>query len=268
MAMDTTTSSNINIAGRKRHGARNQHKMKDFAKWLIQTFPSASLERVLDVASGKGELAARLALCHQSQVTLVDPRGPADVALVYLQQVVPKLPNKWQQRLQLRLEQNDQFVQDMVQARCHHLVTYFTETTVRDDPVLLQAIQDCSLLVGMHADSATECIVDVALQFNKPFVVVPCCVFPNLFSQRFLHSMDLDPTQSSSSLTPQNRVPVRSWEQFCHYLLQKDERIKKHTLPFEGRNVALYWNGARSDSADADADADADGDADADADET
>jgi len=216
---------------KKRHGARNQHKMKDFVVWLRQTFASSLLENVLDVASGKGELAARLALCHQCHVTLVDPRGPADVASVYLQQVVRKLPKKWQERLQERLENNPTFVQETVNDRCCHMVMNFTSQTVLQDVALQRAVQDCTLLIGMHADSATECIVDVALQHQKPFVVVPCCVFPNLFQQRFIMDGNMQ------------RVPVRNWEQFCEYLLQKDNRLRKHTLPFEGRNVAIYWDG-------------------------
>lgn len=36
----------------------------------------------------------------------------------------------------------------------------------------------------MHADQATEPLVDWALALNKPFAVLPCCVFPNLFPAR------------------------------------------------------------------------------------
>ena len=97
----------------------------------------------------------------------------------------------------------------------------------------------------MHADSATECIVDMGLLYNKPFVVVPCCVFPNLFTHRTLTIVKPSSTLSSSTTTT---TTVRSWEQFCDYLLQKDNRILKCTLPFEGRNVAIYWMGSNSDT--------------------
>ena len=241
-----SSSSSKTTTSYQRHGARNQHKMKDFVKWLVHTFPSGSLERVLDVASGKGELAARLAFCHQSHVTLIDPRGPADVASVFLQHVLKRLPLKWQQRLQQRLDENEQFVQETALARCRHFVCLFTEDTVQSDPTLKQAVQDCSLLIGMHADSATECIVDMALIYNKPFVVVPCCVFPNLYTQRKLFIVKPSSTESASTCT--TTTPVRSWEQFCDYLLQKDDRILRHTLPFEGRNVAIYWLGTNGDT--------------------
>ena len=38
----------------------------------------------------------------------------------------------------------------------------------------------------MHPDEATEIIVDVAQTYNKKFAIVPCCVFPKLFTHRFL----------------------------------------------------------------------------------
>jgi len=40
------------------------------------------------------------------------------------------------------------------------------------------------LAVGMHPDQATEPIIDAALALGKPFAVVPCCVFPDLFPHR------------------------------------------------------------------------------------
>ena len=38
-------------------------------------------------------------------------------------------------------------------------------------------VNDCTLIIGMHPDEATEEIVDMALSL-KPFAIVPCCVFP------------------------------------------------------------------------------------------
>ena len=37
-------------------------------------------------------------------------------------------------------------------------------------------------VIGLHPDEATEAIVDCALAHNKPFAVVPCCVFPRCAS--------------------------------------------------------------------------------------
>jgi hypothetical protein len=345
---------------RKRHGARNQHKMKHFVRWLLETFPdilvhppsassAAPLQRgsekntpssticksscccdarqqvtqkeetakvassrtetnssscytenayevppsppppplILDVAGGKGELAARLCLCNHLRVVLVDPR-PANIAQTYQQTVVPRLPQKWQARLRQRLATNPNHVQDMLNNQFHQVVDYFSyqvaTTTVvwnndehdedytkqqqRQQNVLRlqQAVQDASLLIGMHADGATEDIIDVALHYHKPFVVVPCCVFANLYSHRQVrHVGDVEPddktatTTTTTSVTEEEEEPpkletlhvlpemtfasVRTHEQFCQYLLDKDARFQKSILPFAGRNVAIWWNG-------------------------
>ena len=50
----------------------------------------------------------------------------------------------------------------------------------------VKSLRQCGLVVGMHADQATEAVVDFALTHGKPFAVVPCCVFPNAFPQRRL----------------------------------------------------------------------------------
>eukprot|EP00501_MAST-03F_sp_TOSAG23-6_P001493 GSMAST32.ASY1.ANO1.1552.1 assembled CDS len=81
-----------------------------------------------------------------------------------------------------------------------------------------------SLFVGMHPDQATEAIVDAAIRFNTLCAVVPCCVFPCLFPNRKLRS----------------GFSVTTYEDFITYLLEKDSRLKKQILPFEGRNIVLY----------------------------
>ena len=223
-----------------RHGARNERRHKNLTKWLVDTFAflrdqsaaaaaDGDAVTVLDVAGGKGELAARLTMCHGIQVIMVDPRL-ADVPHCFQTTVLTKLPNKWQDRIQQRLNDNPHFVKETIQSRFRQLVMCFDDRTVVEDAALRRAVQESSLLIGMHADSATETIVDVALAHRKPFVVVPCCVFPRLFPQRTLLVHD----------TP---VPVRTHEQFCQYLANKHPNFQTETLPFEGRNVAIWWDG-------------------------
>src|SRR3546814_9958832 len=48
----------------------------------------------------------------------------------------------------------------------------------------LEILQTCSLIVGMHPDQAAEPIVDFAMANNKPFAVVPCCVYSSCFPKR------------------------------------------------------------------------------------
>lgn len=225
---------------RKRHGARNQHRHKSFVKWLIDTFPMEpfvneedpimSSPVVLDVAGGKGEVSARLTMCHLQKVVMVDPR-PADLVRCFDTLVYPKIPQKWQKRLDDQREENPSIVKDKLDLRFLQLVTTFDEYTVTSDPNLRKAIQNATLILGLHADGATEAIVDAALRHQKPFCVVPCCVFPNLFRSRKV--------QNEAG----EMVPVRSHEQFCKYLADKDDRFKIEALPFEGRNVAIWWDG-------------------------
>ncbi|KAL3938418.1 MAG: hypothetical protein SGBAC_006659 [Bacillariaceae sp.] len=223
---------------RKRHGARNQHKNKIFVKWLIDTFHlkasdenSPSSPIVLDVAGGKGEVSARLTMCHLQKVVMVDPR-PADVAHCFDTLVYPKIPNKWQKKLDDQRKENPNVVHDKLANRFQQLVSTFDEYTITSNPELQSAIQNATLILGLHADGATEAIVDAALQYHKPFCVVPCCVFPNLFRSRKVVD------EATGEI-----VPVRSHEQFCKYLAEKDDRFQTEILPFEGRNVAIWWDG-------------------------
>ena len=95
---------------------------------------------------------------------------------------------------------------------------------VQKHTILLQ--NEISILIGLHPDEVTEDIVDVALSLNKPFAVIPCCVFPSKFSQRKLL----------------NGGDVTHVDEFVQYLIEKDSsvRIQKMELPFEGRNVVVF----------------------------
>jgi hypothetical protein len=86
---------------------------------------------------------------------------------------------------------------------------------------------DCSLVVGLHPDQATEPILDFAVQQRLPFAIMPCCVFPRLFPDRRLQQPD-------GSL-----VPVSSYEQLVAYLLQRGG-AQRSVLDFEGANTVVY----------------------------
>jgi hypothetical protein len=229
---------------RKRHGARNQDRHKSFVKWIGEKFDlasstvppdgsqvdSVSCQHILDVAGGKGEVSARLTMCQRQRVVMVDPR-PADVLNCFETLVLPKIPNKWQRKLQQQQHDDPDFVQRMIQGRFRQVVTTFDGASLSTSTDLQSAVENASLLLGLHADGATEAIVDAALRYNKPFVVVPCCVFPNFFPHRVIRD---DNNQV---------VSVRSHEQFCRYLLAKDPRFVMEELPFAGRNLAIWWDG-------------------------
>ena len=238
-----------------RHGARNQNRHQKFTKWLIKRFPhildkneyagsncddkeSRTMQHILDVAGGKGELAARLVFCHNASVVMVDPRE-ANIRKCFEEVVFKGLPKKHQEAYRAKIENGDErSIELKLENNFEQLIMYFDDTKILDtsyqcdDTAKLQnAIESASLIVGMHADGATEAIVNIALKFSKPFVVVPCCVFPNFFVNRMLNEGD------------GKQVKVRTHEQFCRYLHQMDKRFVMETLPFDGRNVAIWWDG-------------------------
>ena len=93
-----------------------------------------------------------------------------------------------------------------------------------------QKLESSDVLVGLHSDQATESIVDAALELNKSFAVVPCCVFPSMFPERL--------TQEGRTVTTQ--------KEFVDYLLRKDKDINVKFLPFKGRNAVVYKKVART----------------------
>lgn len=86
-------------------------------------------------------------------------------------------------------------------------------------------LRNCSAIVALHPDEATDAIVDIAVRRRIPFVVVPCCVFSRFFSYRRKVGTNL---------------PVTTHQDLLDYLATKDESIQRATLPFEGANVALW----------------------------
>ena len=164
-----------------RHGARNQRRHQKFILWLLKTFDFLEEgSNVVDVAGGKGELAVRMAYCHQLNVCIIDPRE-ADVCKCFTDVVLPKLPKKWQQIFKDKSESyGENYLSEVVFSKSvQQIVSYFddspfisssfpsTHMSESTKNEMIRIISSCSLLVGMHADSATEAIVDVALALNK-----------------------------------------------------------------------------------------------------
>lgn len=89
-------------------------------------------------------------------------------------------------------------------------------------------LHNCSLVVGLHPDQATEPLIDFALRLNKPFVTIPCCTCSKDFPQRTIQS------------GPRTGKLVKAYADFVEYLKAKDSRIQEATLDFEGKNRVLY----------------------------
>lgn len=95
---------------------------------------------------------------------------------------------------------------------------------------IIPLLKNCSFVIGLHPDQATGAIVEFAVKYKKPFVVVPCCVFSRLFPNRFVHN-DLDG----------KKVVVSTKKQLIDWCVSLDpENIKISELPFQGSNVAVW----------------------------
>ena len=110
----------------------------------------------------------------------------------------------------------------------------FDERTLLISNDLQHVIHNTSPLIGTHADYATKHFLDAALKHQKPSVVIPCCVFLDLFLKRVIKIKD---ENKKNSVTKE--IPVCTHDQFCNYLMQKDERFTLEKSPFDGRNSYL-----------------------------
>ena len=87
-------------------------------------------------------------------------------------------------------------------------------------------LAQCSAIVALHPDEATDAIVDTAVARRLPFLLVPCCVFFRLFPHR----------RKRGSLNE----PVSTYDDLLDYLGAKENSIQRVTLPFEGKNTLLW----------------------------
>ncbi len=178
---------------------------RHFAKWLIDIFGMQVLNQgsgVLDVAGGNGKLSSALQKLGVTSCTIIDPKP-----LISSHEGVLVLAEP----------------------------LYGDGSALTDDSFpYAERIRNCSVIVGLHPDEATEAIIDMAIRLGKPFAVSPCCVMTKLFPHR-RHAKTGD--------------PVRTVWALCRYLLEKSpSSFQVDFLPFAGRNKVIYWNGGKSES--------------------
>jgi hypothetical protein len=192
------------------HGGAAAKRMRAtvMAAWLVETYGTALLSAargVVDVAGGKGKLAIELSAVHRIPSTVVDP-------------AVRKKRISSRDAKRLR--------KAAVAVPAHIAALFDARGAFAEEHRAL--LSGASCLVGMHPDQATEAIVDAALRFGTPCAVVPCCVFAGLAPERRLRGGGA----------------VRTYDEFVQYLLEKDPRMCRATLPFEGRNVVVFRDAA------------------------
>lgn len=90
---------------------------------------------------------------------VVDPRGVT-------------LPKKYKKIL----DKNGLFIKEFKQE--------FNENNLLSEDIM----NCCVLIIGMHPDEATVSIAKASITIKKDFAIVPCCVFPKLFNDRYLKS--------------------------------------------------------------------------------
>ena len=212
---------------RKRSDPKNRARASRFAEALMDVVGLENLRStpvgVLDVAGGSGSLTFELSLRRDIPSIVIDPRP---VKFNRAQRNTLEFRRKGRELLRPGLEvshaargQYNRFkAWDAVQLR-----TLFGEEWARSD-VGDRMLRECTAVVGMHPDEATDPIIELAMRYGKPWAVVPCCVFPNTFKRTL----------------PDGR-PVRKYDEFCQYIRGISKDVREIELDFEGRNKMYYW---------------------------
>ena len=196
---------------KRRHAARHV----EFGAWIVDRFGRSLLEAgpVLDVAGGRGQLAWELQCVHGLRAVSLDPRKAK----------VPRKSRRKLLRKRLAALTPDSSPRDQLMARNPRRVEALLDAAFEASEQGRALLESCSAIVALHADEATEAAVDAALKYGKPFAVVPCCVFADLF--------------------PNRPAAVRTTAEFCDYLAAKAGATLEY-LRFEGKNKVVVRDAA------------------------
>ncbi|CAE8601683.1 unnamed protein product [Polarella glacialis] len=241
-----------------------KNRFQDFAAFLrSRTSPdSGGAEAlnaglgVLDVAGGKGQLALELAV-NGICATVLDPalfplsEFKSKELLTHCCRLAADLrptPDDTAQRERRRLYGSISVwihpsilsdagrapqIKDLLLAE--HAVPLYIHRRLFDESFVggscaesARLWSECSVVLGLHPDQATEPLVRHCLAAKKPFAVMPCCVFPN---------------ENPHRLTATGK-PVRSLDEFIEYLLGLDtsgQMIKEDLDSIPGCNTVLHY---------------------------
>jgi len=187
-------------------------------KWLNQG------SGVLDIAGGIGHVSMALSL-RGIQSTVIDPRPS-----------VGKLPSR-DRKVYRRALSKKQTIAAVEFGTCrawfgvrpneadHDLREGGGPDTIEVCSPCTNAelLGNCSAVVALHPDEATDYVIDFAIEHQKPFVVVPCCVFSRLFPWRRVSGKR-----------------VSTYQDLVTYLKCMHPNIQATVLDFDGANQALW----------------------------
>jgi hypothetical protein len=225
-----------------------------FVFWLITTFGQQNLRKgVIDIAGGKGTVSYSLSLRYGINCTLIEPREVvldsmarkrmvkiceqrASGADCYVRPDIKYSPAP-DDKVMLDHVVNAAYRSELPFRHIKSEFWYpFPENSVLHTAEVMKLLTDATVIVGMHPDQATESIIDAAIALGLSFAVLPCCLFSNIFPNRYL----INDANGSGGSTNEDCRPVRTYDDFVDYLAAKDKSIQIAYLPFEGRNKVLY----------------------------
>lgn len=202
-----------------------------FAKWLDLVFGRARLEVVVDVAGGKGAVAAALLRRGASiKATVIDPVGR---------------PRSHGEKIDADEASIDAAIDACIDDEFARAVQLLREPFAYPPSEEAQAIlQGATCIVAMHPDEATEAAVCAAASAGLPWAVVPCCIFASKFPYR-RQFWQFDPADQKRG--------VKDWDTFCTYLGARAAAlgcsdVRTATLALVGRNRVVYSLGAKTPS--------------------
>ena len=219
----------------RRKKKQNIKRARAFAELLIGEFGRDALRAgtgVVDVAGGSGELAFELSTRWGIPCTIVDPRGEGVRIKACNRRLLAQraansaaLSAPWTAMSPLARQLAEKWA-CFTPAAAAHLKRCF-EAALMDDPAAATLLTRCSAIVGLHPDQATGAVVDAGLVLNKPWAVVPCCVFPSAYPERTRPGTDSERVRTTEHLVE-------------HLAARAPGRIRVGEISCGGANAVLW----------------------------
>ena len=217
---------------------KNERRAAKFVNFLVDEFGYDYLKNgiILDIAGGKGEVAFECSILRGLRTIVLDPR-PVKTTKKQLRQLKFRLEAQLKVGKGLQVSPLCRFLYHKRYAAraIDSIQTWFYEDFATLKTEEIELVQNASILVGLHPDSATDAIMKVAIRYCKPFAIVPCCVFPTQFPKRRLP----------------NGGPVQTYDDLCEYIRNilgtknGKTKVEEGELDFDGRNKVFFYHGPR-----------------------